>query len=204
MQRVERHPPVGHIVLAEELTAGEFAQPAGCSVSVVWIEHDSAATGFDLEEACREPRQQQRAEPAVDDVEIGDRGVQTEVIRVGVIPRRDGILGRPVDLDVAALLTAQAADQRPRIASRELGAQISTPPLRRPVILLGLGEVRPVHPPRDRLGVDVGIDNTNTVRLGEHRDRRRRHGGDLVGQLRQLAGQDREVGAQDLLSHREG
>jgi hypothetical protein len=38
-------------VLAEEIATGVFAQPAGCAVAVMGIEHDSTATWFEFEEA---------------------------------------------------------------------------------------------------------------------------------------------------------
>ena len=36
-------------MLAQEVTARVFAQPAGTAVAVIRIEHDSAATWFELE-----------------------------------------------------------------------------------------------------------------------------------------------------------
>ena len=60
-QRVERHPAVRHVVLAEEVAAGVFAQPTGTAIAVIGVEHDSPATGFDLEDAGDDARQQDAA-----------------------------------------------------------------------------------------------------------------------------------------------
>ena len=80
---------------------------------MVGVEHDALAAGFALEQAGSQPRQQQRTETSVDDVEIGDRGVQSEVVGVGLVARGDGVLGRAIDLDVALRIALEDADERP-------------------------------------------------------------------------------------------
>jgi len=87
-------------VLAEELATGELAQPPGTAVAVIGVEHDSPATGFELEEIRDDARQQQRSDTAVEELEVRDGRVQTDVIRISVITRGDGILCRPVEFDV--------------------------------------------------------------------------------------------------------
>src|ERR1700733_3978511 len=121
-QRVERHPPVAHVVLAEEDAAGVFTQPTCGGVAVVGVEHDSATTGFDLEDTRDDARQQEGAETLVDDRQLGDGGVQAYVVGIGVIPRRDGILCGAVNLDVSAVLAVHAADERAGVVARPLRA----------------------------------------------------------------------------------
>jgi hypothetical protein len=42
-QRVKRHPAIRHVVLAEEVAAAVFAQPARTAVAEIGVEHDSPA-----------------------------------------------------------------------------------------------------------------------------------------------------------------
>ena len=51
---------------------------------MVGVEHDSATTGFDLEDARDDARQQERAETLVDDRQLGDGRVQAYVVGIGV------------------------------------------------------------------------------------------------------------------------
>jgi hypothetical protein len=67
---------------------------------VIGVEHDSPATGFELEEIRDDARQQQRSDTAVEELEVRDGRVQTDVIRISVLTRGDGILCRPVEFDV--------------------------------------------------------------------------------------------------------
>ena len=157
-------------------------------VAVVRVEHDAPATRFELEEAGDHARQQQRPEPAVDEPKVGDGGVQPEVVRVGVIARRDGILCRPVDLDVADVLAAQAADERPRVRARQLRPQVAAPALQRPVVLPRLGQVRAVHPLGDQRRVG-GPGDTYGIRRVEWRSRGPRNSADLVGHVGQFTGE---------------
>ncbi len=89
---------------------------------MVGIEHDSAATWFDVEDACDDTRQQERAEPLVDDRQLGDGRVEPDVVGIGVITRGDGILCRAVNFDIPAVLAVHAADERAGIVAVELSA----------------------------------------------------------------------------------
>lgn len=80
---------------------------------MVGIEHDPPAVGFEFEHVGHDARQQDRAHSTVDESEIGDRRMHTDVVGFGGVARCDGILGRPVQLDVADGLAAEARDERP-------------------------------------------------------------------------------------------
>lgn len=66
--------------------------------------------------------QQYWAEATVDDSRIGDGRVQPDVVRVGGVTRRDGILSGTVEFDVTEILTAPASNERTGVGAVELRA----------------------------------------------------------------------------------
>ncbi|AMD54496.1 hypothetical protein ATO49_09920 [Mycolicibacterium fortuitum subsp. fortuitum DSM 46621 = ATCC 6841 = JCM 6387] len=180
-------------MLAQELATRPLAQPASPGVAVVGVEHNPAAVRVQLEHTGDDARQQDRTHAAIYESQIGDRGVHADVVRIGGIAGRDGILGGAVQLDVTGGLSTEARDQRPRVLPVQLRLQVTPPPLGRPVVLPGFDQMRTVHPLGDQLGVSISVGRPDVVRLGQNRDGRRIDGAHLVGDVGQLAFEDGAV-----------
>ena len=108
-------------MLTEEYTSGPFAEPTRAAVAVIRVEHDAATTGFELEDVGDHSGKQNRSNAAVDEPHVRDGGMHTDIVRVRGITRGDGILCRPVELDIAKRLAAKEAYEWPGVLAIELG-----------------------------------------------------------------------------------
>jgi hypothetical protein len=93
-------------VFAKKNTASVFAHPADRLVAVIGIEHDSGASSFEREDASDYVRQHSWPYFLIDELGFSDGAVKTDVVSIGVIPRRDGVLRGAI----------QAASTRRRVA----------------------------------------------------------------------------------------
>lgn len=114
-QRVERHSAIGHVVLAEKGATGLFADGTSAGISVIGVEHDTAALRVKLEDTGDHARQHHRRASAVHEAQVGNGGMHADVVWIGVEAWPDRILCGPVQFDIGERPTTKVADQRTRI-----------------------------------------------------------------------------------------
>ena len=170
--------------------AGVFAEPAGPLLRWSGSNMMRRQRGSSSKTLADQARQHDRGDAAIDELRICDGRVQADVMRFRGIARGNGILCRPVQLDVAERHTAEAANERTGVLAVELRTQVTLPSRRRPVVLPRLNQMCAVHPFRNHFGVGVGVGEADGVRLGQVGRRRRAHLPNRVGYRRQLARQD--------------
>ena len=66
VERVERHPPVRHVVLPEKPAPRDLAHPSGSGIAVVGIEHHATTTRFDGEQVGDDVREQAQPDALAD------------------------------------------------------------------------------------------------------------------------------------------